>query len=134
MKKVYFILLITVFYALPAAAQIAVGGSKPTEGAIIDLNNNLNNERDRAKGGLLLSNVTLTSLTDIPTDQFTGMAGLNQTALSAAKIALTGAMVWNIGYTHPTNPSLDIKKGVYIWVWTGTNPTTDGWKYLGGGD
>ncbi|MDR1876426.1 MAG: hypothetical protein LBQ84_02240 [Flavobacteriaceae bacterium] len=126
MKKVYFILLITVFYALPATAQIAVGGSKPEPGAIIDLNSPYPNSTDRIKGGLLLSNVELPNVTTIPTS-LTGITTANQSS-AAVKAALVGALVWNRNENKDPNRPV---QGVYIWTGDGA---TNGWKYLGGSD
>ncbi|MDR1876702.1 MAG: hypothetical protein LBQ84_03670 [Flavobacteriaceae bacterium] len=117
MKKVYFILLITIFCALPAAAQIAVGGSKPAYGAILDLNSP-NHDRNVARtiGGLLLSNIWLDKVTHIPGgERFVGIP--NELG---EKEELRGMVVWNI------NPSIEGGNGMGPYVWDGDN-----WKYLG---
>ncbi|MDR1876183.1 MAG: hypothetical protein LBQ84_01020 [Flavobacteriaceae bacterium] len=118
MKKVYFILLMTILCAFPVMAQIAVGGSRPIEGAIIDLNNPYDGVRIR--GGLLLSNVELQNLTHIPASGFVGI-----TSSQDSYPALKGMMVWNInnGNSSTSRP----KEGVYIW--DGYN-----WLYIGGSD
>ncbi|MDR1876703.1 MAG: hypothetical protein LBQ84_03675 [Flavobacteriaceae bacterium] len=115
MEKVYFILLMTILCALPSTAQVAVGGQRPEPGTIIDLNSP-NSDNNRTRGGLLLSNVTLTDLADIPTS-FPGITSANKNTTEIKK-ALTGMMIWNIG-------NASIKKGVYIW-------DSEKWVYIGG--
>jgi uncharacterized protein (TIGR02145 family) len=84
-------------------AQVRIGGdTAPTVGAVLDLNSPTGN-----KGGLLLSNVSLTDLNTIPAEIYEA-ATINGD--DAKKAAFKGAIVYN------TNP--DTGMGVY--VWTGT--------------
>ncbi|MDR1591719.1 MAG: hypothetical protein LBS16_02385 [Prevotellaceae bacterium] len=92
-----------------AAAQVTIGGGDPPKaGAILDLNST-------TKGGLVLSNVELTSLTAIPA------SFPNASAISNPQ-ALAGMMVWN------TNDCL-VPNGDGLYVWDGNK-----WNYTGGGD
>jgi uncharacterized protein (TIGR02145 family) len=99
-----FFLLAPVFLACAGLhAQVTIGGlTDPAPGALLDLNSTV-------KGGLLLSNVSITNQSKIPTETnlFPGItAGLNDDNNSGFK----GAIVYN------TNPDT----GVGIYVWTGT--------------
>jgi uncharacterized protein (TIGR02145 family) len=86
---------------------VLIGGTdRPKNGAILDLNST-------AKGGLLLSNVTLLNLYTIP-DDFPGMTP-PPADLADAKKKFTGAMVYHKG-------GYDIPTGIY--VWNGTNWTS----------
>jgi uncharacterized protein (TIGR02145 family) len=82
-------------------AQVTFGGlTEPAAGAVLDLNST-------AKGGLLLSNVSIADLSKIPTgtNLFPGIiAGNNDNTNTAFK----GAMVYHIG-------TPDIPAGIYIW-------------------
>ncbi|MDR1877319.1 MAG: hypothetical protein LBQ84_06810, partial [Flavobacteriaceae bacterium] len=94
-------------------AQVTIGGGDaPAAGSVLSLNSN-------TKGGLVLSNVKLIDLYEIPED-FPGMSGLVEPALTVAKKAFTGAVVYN------TYDSFGQGKGIYTW---------DGekWTYIGGG-
>jgi uncharacterized protein (TIGR02145 family) len=87
-------------------AQVRIGGTTdPAPGAILDLNST-------AKGGLLLSNVTLTSLRTIPGEIYDA-ATINTD--TTKKAALKGAMVYHTGGN-------DIPAGVYIWDGKRWNP------------
>jgi uncharacterized protein (TIGR02145 family) len=89
-------------------AQVRIGGTTdPAPGAILDLNST-------AKGGLLLSNVTLTDLCIIPNEIYDA-AAINADATK--KAALKGAMVYHTGGN-------DIPAGVYIWK---------GWRWISAG-
>ncbi|MDR1591585.1 MAG: hypothetical protein LBS16_01695, partial [Prevotellaceae bacterium] len=82
-----------------SAAQVTIGGSDaPKAGAILDLNST-------TKGGLALSNVSLTDLNTIPV----GFPGINNSGdvTPEVKAKLTGAIVYNI--------NSDICLGVYVW-------------------
>ncbi|MDR1592063.1 MAG: IPT/TIG domain-containing protein [Prevotellaceae bacterium] len=82
-----------------AAAQVTIGGSDlPKAGTILDLNST-------TKGGLALSNVSLTDLNTIPV----GFPGINSPTdvTPEVKAKLTGAIVYNI--------NSDICLGVYVW-------------------
>jgi uncharacterized protein (TIGR02145 family) len=87
-------------------AQVTIGGTdRPKNGAILDLNST-------AKGGLLLSNVTLLNLYTIPVG-FPGIADPGDVTDDVKK-KFTGAMVYHKG-------GYDIPAGIY--VWNGTNWT-----------
>ncbi|MDR1591902.1 MAG: IPT/TIG domain-containing protein, partial [Prevotellaceae bacterium] len=82
-----------------ATAQVTIGGGDPPKaGAILDLNST-------TKGGLALSNVSLTDLNTIPV----GFPGINSPTdvTPEVKAKLTGAIVYNI--------NSDICLGVYVW-------------------
>jgi uncharacterized protein (TIGR02145 family) len=81
-------------------AQITIGGlTDPKAGAVLDLNS-----IGGVKGGLLLSNVNLTNLNDIPVD-FIGVSGVVD--LVDMKTKFRGAIVYN------TNADTGV--GVYVW-------------------
>ncbi|MDR1876429.1 MAG: hypothetical protein LBQ84_02255 [Flavobacteriaceae bacterium] len=102
--------MITVFCTLSAIAQISVGGTRPTEGAIIDMNST------HTLGGLVLSNVWLDKVTHIPgNNRFVGIPNELDT-----KDELTGMVVWN------TNKDVTGGNGVGPYVWDGKD-----WKCLG---
>ncbi|MDR1591718.1 MAG: DUF1566 domain-containing protein [Prevotellaceae bacterium] len=91
------------------AAQVTIGGgTEPKKGAILDLNST-------TKGGLLLSNVELTALDEIPA------TFPNAGAISNPQ-ALAGMIVWN------TNDFL-APNGGGLYLWDGNK-----WNYTGGGD
>ncbi|MDR1592621.1 MAG: hypothetical protein LBS16_07065 [Prevotellaceae bacterium] len=98
-----------------AAAQVTIGGgNSPVAGAILDLNST-------AKGGLLLSNVSIVDLGQIPENApnvFPGISG----ATTEQKQALAGMIVWN------TNDSL-APNGDGLYLWDGNK-----WNYTGGSD
>jgi hypothetical protein len=91
------------FFCVNLSAQVTIGGTnEPAKGAILDLNST-------AKGGLLLSNVSITDLSKIPagSNLFPGItAGVNDDT----NTGFTGAIVYN------TNPQW----GVGTYVWNGT--------------
>jgi uncharacterized protein (TIGR02145 family) len=107
MKKINFYLLSALALLANASlqAQVTIGGNtEAAVGAILDLNSS-----SGVKGGLLLSNVSITNLNKIPagTNQFPGItAGVNDGRNPDFK----GAIVYN------TNPAT----GVGVYVWTGT--------------
>ncbi|MDR1654127.1 MAG: hypothetical protein LBS01_10890 [Prevotellaceae bacterium] len=106
-----FAALITAFLsgASFSAAQVTIGGSaEPTKGAILDLNST-------TKGGLLLSNVELTSLTAIPA------SFPNASAISNPQL-LAGMMVYNLNDFLTPN-------GDGLYAWDGNK-----WNYIGGSD
>ncbi|MDR1592410.1 MAG: hypothetical protein LBS16_05965, partial [Prevotellaceae bacterium] len=79
-----------------AAAQVTIGGGDPPKaGAILDLNST-------TKGGLALSNVSITDLEKIPANQLVGI-----TDEQDVNIDLVGMLVYN------TNPNFCL--GVYVW-------------------
>jgi uncharacterized protein (TIGR02145 family) len=109
MKQLFIIIsIMATLLPFTLYGQVTIGGDKtPKEGAILDLNSDV-------KGGLLLSNVTLTALDVIPPE----LAGIGSTIPDAGvKAALRGAMVYHLG-------SGTIPAGVYIW--NGTHWTKDG--------
>jgi hypothetical protein len=78
-------------------AQVTIGGTEiPKSGAILDLNST-------AKGGLVLSNVPLGNLSEIPSS-FPGAGAANSADL---KKGLTGSVIYN------TNPTFCT--GVHLW-------------------
>jgi hypothetical protein len=103
MKKINLFLLSALAFLAGAGlqAQVTIGGlAYPTAGAILDLNSN-------AKGGLVLSNVAITSLDSIP--EGTGyFPGVDTPALRVFNPKLRGAIVYN---THPATVP-----GVYVWT------------------
>jgi hypothetical protein len=91
------LLALAFFSCADLHAQVTIGGTDiPKNGAILDLNST-------AKGGLVLSNVSLVNLDKIPAS-FPGASGANVTALNEG---LTGAMIYN------TNPAFCT--GVHLW-------------------
>jgi uncharacterized protein (TIGR02145 family) len=99
--KHLFLLIALAFLACTGLqAQVRIGdNTPPATGALLDLNST-------AKGGLVLSNVSIVDLSKIPTgvDLFPGItSGNNDT-----NIAFKGAMVYHIGEN-------DIPAGIYIW-------------------
>jgi uncharacterized protein (TIGR02145 family) len=95
------------FFCTGLHAQVTIGGlTEPASGAILDLNSNV-------KGGLILSNVTITNPERIPhgTNVFQGIDDGND----RNNQELRGTMVYNDGQ----NPA--VPPGVYIWngsCWT----------------
>jgi hypothetical protein len=99
MKKKILVLVLSVALVLSAnlRAQVTIGSvNAPKAGAILDLNSG-------AKGGLILSNVALDNIGEIPAG-FPGMSGAD---IAVAKAQLKGAMVYN------TNPNTCV--GVHAW-------------------
>jgi hypothetical protein len=104
------------------AAQVTIGGTNPpAAGAILDLNST-------TKGGLQLSNVSLTDPNTIPV----GFPGINSPTdvTPEVKAKLTGAIVYNTHtsqlYVSQQN-SIDMwEKGIYVWdgnQWNKIKPT-----------
>jgi uncharacterized protein (TIGR02145 family) len=92
-------------------AQVTIGGEETAAGTLLSLNSTM-------KGGLILSNVKLKIVTEIPLD-FPGITPENQNTEQTKK-GFTGSVVYNI------NGSFGQGRGVYSW---------DGekWIYIGGG-
>ncbi|MDR1591284.1 MAG: fibrobacter succinogenes major paralogous domain-containing protein [Prevotellaceae bacterium] len=99
-----------------AAAQVTIGGTNPpTAGAVLDLNSSV-------KGGLALSNVSITDLEKIPTgtNLFPGItAGGVGDANDDVNAKLTGTIVYNTNalklYVSQEN-SIDMSgRGIYVW-------------------
>jgi hypothetical protein len=113
MKK---ITLATLFFCLwtGAYSQVTIGGAElPKAGAILDLNST-------HKGGLVLSNVTITDLEKIPYSVENSLfPGITTPAAADVNTALRGAMVYNDGKNGTTVPA-----GIY--VWNGSCWTKDG--------
>jgi hypothetical protein len=103
----------------PLAAQVTIGGGDaPKAGTILDLNSASGN-----KGGLVLSNVELTSLNDIPIT-FPNAGSLTP----EDKGKLAGMIVWNSNdYLQPLNDGDPAGDGLYLW-------DGNGWNYIGGSD
>jgi hypothetical protein len=96
-KNVLLLSALAFFYSTGLSAQVTIGSSaNPKDGAILDLNSGV-------KGGLVLSNVPLVQLDEIPAS-FPGTSGVDITSL---KNGLKGAMIYN------TNAS--ICTGVHVW-------------------
>ncbi|MDR1591874.1 MAG: fibrobacter succinogenes major paralogous domain-containing protein [Prevotellaceae bacterium] len=91
-----------------SAAQVTIGGGdQPAAGAVLDLNST-------TKGGLLLSNVELTALDEIPAT-FPNAGAID-------KQQLAGMVVYNtFDYLEPNGDGL--------YVWDGSK-----WNYIGGSD
>ncbi|MDR1592610.1 MAG: fibrobacter succinogenes major paralogous domain-containing protein [Prevotellaceae bacterium] len=113
-KTFFSFALVAAFFniASVSAAQITIGGKNPPKaGVILDLNSTI-------KGGLQLSNVALTDLTQIPAS----FPKINGTATDEQKQNFTGALIWN------TNDML-YPNGAGVYLWNGEK-----WSYLGGSD
>jgi hypothetical protein len=98
MKPIKFVLLAALLFFSCASlrAQVTIGGvENPKAGALLDLNGT-------AKGGLLLSNVSIEDFFKIPSSFY---GGGNED--SSLKARLTGAMIYN------TNPAFCI--GIHVW-------------------
>jgi uncharacterized protein (TIGR02145 family) len=110
MNKLFLFSALLFFACANVPAQIMIGSlEKPAKGVLLDLNST-------KKGGLLLSNVTITSPDSIP---FGSRVFLGITAATAdVNMELRGTMVYNngLGTTVPA--------GIYIW--NGWNWTKDG--------
>jgi hypothetical protein len=100
MKKIYYWTLTLLLITVPVTqAQVTIGGDvAPKTGAFLDLN-------ATAKGALLLSNVDLTNLGQIPA----GFVGI--TSAQDTNSELAGAIVYNTNTTT----------GVGIYYWDGDN-------------
>jgi uncharacterized protein (TIGR02145 family) len=83
-------------------AQVRIGDTTaPATGAVLDLNST-------AKGGLLLSNISIADWSKIPTGQANLFPGITEGVNDDMNIAFTGAMVYHTG-------TPDIPAGIYIW-------------------
>jgi uncharacterized protein (TIGR02145 family) len=83
------------------SAQVRIGGDEePATGALLDLNSTV-------KGGLILSNVTITNVDSIPvgTNVFPGIIP----ATADVNLSLRGAMVYNTGEV------VSVPSGIYVW-------------------
>jgi hypothetical protein len=100
-KNLFLLPALALFAGAGLQAQVTIGGlAYPTAGAILDLNSD-------TKGGLVLSNVAITSLDSIPAG--TGyFPGVDTLALRVFNPKLRGAIVYN---THPATVP-----GVYVWT------------------
>jgi hypothetical protein len=99
MKTVKLLLLSALVFLTCASlyAQVTIGGTEiPKSGAILDLNST-------AKGGLVLSNVLLAGLSEIPSS----FPGVGSADIGTLKAGLTGSVIYN------TNP--DFCTGVHLW-------------------
>jgi uncharacterized protein (TIGR02145 family) len=98
-------LALALFFCANLHAQVTIGGlTEPASGAILDLNSSV-------KGGLILSNVTITDREKIPHDASV-FQGITDDDVNPE---LRGAMVYNDG-KDPAVPA-----GIYIWngsCWT----------------
>ncbi|MDR1591773.1 MAG: hypothetical protein LBS16_02665 [Prevotellaceae bacterium] len=122
MKKNFLFAALTAAFLSVApfmAAQVTIGGGDPPKaGAILDLNSS-----SGEKGGLLLSNVSITSLNAIPYDVDTDVfPGITSTNHDTEKGKLAGMIVWN------TNDLL-APNGDGLYLWDGSK-----WNYIGGSD
>jgi uncharacterized protein (TIGR02145 family) len=108
MNKLHLFLLssLLMFACADLQAQVTIGGlTAPATGAVLDLNST-------AKGGLVLSNVSLTSLNDIP-QSLPGVTSANYHT-DAVKSGFSGAIVYHTGGNG-------IPAGIYVWngdLWT----------------
>ncbi|MDR1591619.1 MAG: fibrobacter succinogenes major paralogous domain-containing protein [Prevotellaceae bacterium] len=103
-----------------AAAQVTIGGSDaPKAGAILDLNSSV-------KGGLQLSNVSITDLGKIPVG-FPGIT-IPGDVTDEVKAKLTGAIVYNTyeGLQIASQDAGVAKFGKGIYVWNGNQWNTIG--------
>jgi hypothetical protein len=97
MRKKILVLLFALVLSANLRAQVTIGGlNAPKAGALLDLNSG-------AKGGLILSNVALDNIGEIPA----GFPGMTPENTDAAKAQLKGAMIYN------TNPNTCV--GVHAW-------------------
>jgi len=106
MKRFGFILVLIGLAAFcKAVAQVKIGtNSAPRAGAILDLNSEL-------KGGLLLSVVELTSLTDVPHNETDPAHAVFPGYKPSEKHKMRGALVYN----RRDDPANKIRPGVYYW-------------------
>jgi uncharacterized protein (TIGR02145 family) len=106
--KLFLLFALMFFFSPCLHAQVTIGGTaNPKAGAILDLNST-------DKGGLLLSNVTITDLEWIPYDNADVFPGITA-GTADDNPELRGAIVYNDGQ----NPS--VPAGIYIWngkCWT----------------
>jgi uncharacterized protein (TIGR02145 family) len=99
-KHLFLLPALAFFACAGLQAQVRIGdATAPTAGAILDLNST-------AKGGLLLSNVALTSIGTIP-ESFPGVTSANY-KMPEVKNSFTGAIVYHTGENN-------IPAGVYVW-------------------
>jgi hypothetical protein len=107
MKKNYFYLLVTLvlFACTSLQAQVTIGGlTKPVDGTILDLNS-----PGGARGGLVLSNIAITDLSEIPANELLGIS-----SAQGENEYLRGTMVYNTG-------TANVPAGIYVWngyCWT----------------
>jgi uncharacterized protein (TIGR02145 family) len=106
-KHLFLLPALAFFACIGMQAQVTIGGlTEPKAGAVLDLNSTV-------RGGLLLSNVSITDLDEIPAD-FVGVSESDATLNARFK----GAIVYN------TNP----ETGTGILVWDGNRWTPIGGK------
>jgi uncharacterized protein (TIGR02145 family) len=102
-KKLLLMPALLLFACTGLQAQVIIGSvvDEPAKGALLDLNSSTGN-----KGGLLLSNVSITNRSKIPigTNLFPGITDRNDDT----NTGLAGAMVYNVGTEK-------VPAGVYIW-------------------
>ncbi|MDR1762738.1 MAG: hypothetical protein LBR64_02105 [Dysgonamonadaceae bacterium] len=107
-KTLRTILALVAFIFIGAAyadAQVKIGDdSAPRDGAALDLNSS-------KKGGLVLSNVQLTSLDEIPAS----FVRISAPLTDEEKTALKGALVWNSNEVDNADPAKKIYIGLYLW-------------------
>jgi uncharacterized protein (TIGR02145 family) len=85
-------------------AQVTIGGlTNPAAGALLDLNS-----PGGAKGGLVLSNVSLPDLTTIPFNSEGAFPGVTSENKETVKAQFKGAIVYHTGENG-------IPAGVYVW-------------------
>ncbi|MDR3262603.1 MAG: Ig-like domain-containing protein, partial [Tannerella sp.] len=117
------LVLVSLLGANNLQSQVTIGGNtEPASGAILDLNST-------SRGGLLLSNVKITSLDSIPaainadgTDVFPGLDPANLAGRDV-NLPLAGMIVYN------TNEALATGVGIYLWdgeKWKRTDCCCDG--------
>jgi uncharacterized protein (TIGR02145 family) len=109
-NKLFFLFALVFFACANVPAQVTIGGlTEPVTGTLLNLNS-------ANRGGLLLSNVTITNLDSIPYGRnlFSGITK----ATADVNMELCGAMVYNTGL------GTTVPAGIYIW--TGRNWTKDG--------
>jgi uncharacterized protein (TIGR02145 family) len=118
MKPINLFLLFALAFLACAnlCAQVTIGGvDSPKAGAILDLNSTL-------KGGLLLSNVELGSLYEIPYDG-TNFPDMDDGNYAEKKGEFTGAMIYHTGVNN-------IPAGVYIWSGVNWTPISENCRAL----
>jgi uncharacterized protein (TIGR02145 family) len=105
-------IMLTGMFTQTLTAQVRIGGDEaPALGALLDLNSS-------SRGGLLFSNVSITSMDSIPVNS-TVFPGLVQgSPATDVNLPLKGMVVYNI------NP--DTGEGLYVW-------DGDRWKVVNGG-
>ena len=91
-----------ILFVHKSEAQVTIGGhTNPATGAVLDLNSPAGN-----KGGLLVSSVDLTDLSQIPATGFVGI-----TTAQPTNMDLAGTIVYNINQAT----------GLGLYVWDGDN-------------